>query len=239
MAICPRTSSFTMIPTKFEQNLTSTGSIIFYGMTQVFLEDRPDKKHVTVSMNNWFEAERRGAKYVIYVMDQTRTNPYEVWGKYGKPVFPNATVRREMRYVEEPLRFLGPADLILPNIKISILMSVPSVALIHLCAYGEHIPGPVYSINIFNVTRNEILLTWKYNIAKTECIKTYEIEHEMECRSAGFQRINLEKDTVFLSYHYHPVLEFECVNNPHSLSDEHGERFYQQMKAIERRYHGF
>ncbi|CAH0558226.1 unnamed protein product [Brassicogethes aeneus] len=36
--------------------------------------------------------------------------------------------------------------------------------------------------------------------------------------------------------------EFECVNNPHNLgdvSDEHGERFHQQMKAVERRYHGF
>lgn len=36
--------------------------------------------------------------------------------------------------------------------------------------------------------------------------------------------------------------EFECVNNPHNLgdvSDEHGERFHQQMKAMERRYHGF
>ncbi|CAH0553784.1 unnamed protein product [Brassicogethes aeneus] len=36
--------------------------------------------------------------------------------------------------------------------------------------------------------------------------------------------------------------EFECVNNPDNLgdvSDEHGERFHQQMKAMERRYHGF
>ncbi|CAH0550101.1 unnamed protein product [Brassicogethes aeneus] len=36
--------------------------------------------------------------------------------------------------------------------------------------------------------------------------------------------------------------EFECVNNPENLgdvSDEHGERFHQQMNAMERRYHGF
>ncbi|CAH0553670.1 unnamed protein product [Brassicogethes aeneus] len=36
--------------------------------------------------------------------------------------------------------------------------------------------------------------------------------------------------------------ELECVNNPDNLgdvSDEHGERFHQQMKAMGRRYHGF
>ncbi|XP_049820618.1 alpha-L-iduronidase [Aethina tumida] len=160
--------------------------------------------NVTVSINNLPE-QLHGPKYVVYILDNEKTNPYAVWRTMGKPVFPDLHTRNEMRNVEEPLLLRGPTEFNSVNINISVLMSIPSVALIHLCTHGDNYPGTVYSINVFNVTRSEVLLTWKYNQKNSQCIRTYEVEQAIDCPGNSpteFQRVNVKKDTVFLSYHH-------------------------------------
>lgn len=41
--------------------------------------------------------------------------------------------------------------------------SVPAIYLIHICDKSNNPPGPVTNLQIFNVTKDEVLLIWKDN----------------------------------------------------------------------------
>lgn len=47
-----------------------------------------------------FEECRGDCRYVVYVLDNFKTNPFDVWMKAGSPVFPGREVREKMRKVE-------------------------------------------------------------------------------------------------------------------------------------------
>lgn len=50
-------------------------------------------KHVRVCIGNLLI----GTRFVIYLLDNIRTNPFNYWQEVGSPVFPNKKERRELR----------------------------------------------------------------------------------------------------------------------------------------------
>lgn len=49
-----------------------------------------------------------------------------------------------------------------------ITLNLPSVVLVHICSSSERPPGKVTNLEIFNVTKNEVLLIWKDSHVKTK-----------------------------------------------------------------------
>ncbi|XP_063926222.1 alpha-L-iduronidase isoform X1 [Zophobas morio] len=151
-----------------------------------------------------------GGRFVVYLLDNVETNPYKFWQDVGGPVFPQSSVREEMRKREGPLRLFPPTPLTSENLTLTLNLTIPSVALVHVCPKPTEPPGPVTKLSVFNVTRSEIFLTWSDSEIATKCVRTYEVEFEAQCsNSLQFIRINPD-DGVFLSYHYAPPDNEEC-----------------------------
>lgn len=140
-------------------------------------------------------------RYTLYLLDDTLTNPAQVWLNAGAPVFPEQQLRAQLRAVEGPHRVRGPT--IMPRSgKLSLLvpLKLPSVALLHICSKPTETPGQVSRLMACNVTYNEVLLFWSDITVGARCIKTYEIEFS-SVASGKFRRVN-PQDTIFLSFQY-------------------------------------
>ncbi|XP_064212392.1 alpha-L-iduronidase [Tribolium castaneum] len=151
-----------------------------------------------------------GSRFVVYLLDNILTNPYRFWHELGRPVFPPKFLRQQLREHEGPYRLFVPTSVSTANLNIALNLTVPSVALIHICSKPSANPGPVTKLSISNVTRNEILLTWSDAKIDTKCIRTYEVEFEAKCaNSLRFERVNTN-DVIFLSYHHAPTGDGAC-----------------------------
>jgi L-iduronidase len=151
-----------------------------------------------------------GSRFVVYLLDNILTNPYSFWQKLGGPVFPTKFVRQQLRKREGPHRLFDPTDISTQDLNIPVNLTVPSVALIHICSKPSTSPGPVTKLSIFNVTGNEVLLTWSDAQIDTKCIHSYEVEFESKCEnSLQFVRVNTN-DVIFLSYHHATTGDGAC-----------------------------
>lgn len=160
-------------------------------------EDLSERLSVSLHILN---VSHLASRYVLYLLDNEVTNPQEVWWQANSSVFPNLMQRAEMRSAEGPHRMRGPAEV--PSsgdLRLELPMSLPSIALLHICAKGEP-PGEVSRLFACNVTYNEVMLFWSDNSVLTRCIKTYEVEFSPG-DTDEFKRVNVE-DTIFLSYQY-------------------------------------
>ncbi|XP_023313221.1 alpha-L-iduronidase [Anoplophora glabripennis] len=167
-------------------------------------ETRSDEEAVeliNVTLGNIPEG--REWKFLVYQLDNVRTNPYQVWKGFGRPVFPDRYQRRKMREVEEPRSLNVPTTIKGPTLNLSLKLTIPSVHLINMCARPKKFPRTVHSVTIFNVTWNEVLVTWKYKGKYANCLRTFEVENQSKCAGTRrrFTRIN-PSDTIFMSFHH-------------------------------------
>jgi L-iduronidase len=140
-------------------------------------------------------------RFVLYLLDNTLTNPAHVWLHAGAPVFPEQQLRAQLRAMEGPHRVTGPSRVPRSGkLRLLLPLKLPSIALLHVCTKTLGTPGQVSRLMLCNVTYNEVLLFWSDVTVVTRCIKTYEIQFSAVA-SGKFRRINLQ-DTIFLSFQY-------------------------------------
>uniref|UniRef100_A0A1B6C221 Uncharacterized protein n=1 Tax=Clastoptera arizonana TaxID=38151 RepID=A0A1B6C221_9HEMI len=148
----------------------------------------------------------------IYVLDNNMIHPESVWTQAGKPSMPSANLLRKMRQVEGPHRIYGKKlKNVKRNLKIQLQISMPSIALIHICKRTDKRPKKVKLVHALNITYNEVLLIWKDSKIGTRCVKTYELQFcAGYCKSNSFKRINNE-DIILLGYQYVPDIEENMI----------------------------
>ncbi|KAF5269379.1 hypothetical protein FQA39_LY08771 [Lamprigera yunnana] len=165
-------------------------------------EDNKDIKTINVVFNEKFNDQ---CKYAIYLLDNTRTNPFSIWKNKGSSSFPTKELRQQMREVEEPYRLKRPSFILTSPLTLKLNLTLPSVALINICSRSSQPPGRVTHLTAHNITENEVLLVWKDTKVRSKCIRTYEVEFQLDANGSKnpflFKRIN-ERDTVFLSYQH-------------------------------------
>lgn len=94
-----------------------------------------------------------------------------------------------------------PTDITTPTIRWTI--PLPGVLLFHVCAKPRRHPAQVTNLQVYNITTNQVLLTWSDTCVHAKCIWTYEVEFSHCEKKTHFQRINNE-DTIFNCYLYTP-----------------------------------
>ncbi|XP_049812233.1 alpha-L-iduronidase isoform X1 [Schistocerca nitens] len=179
--------------------------------------ERPTIKNLTLKINNIPYNEDSNISYAIYILNNFETNPYQIWKDAQFPSFPDYELRRRMRDAEGPKRLQLEAVSNSKTLQIFLPLTLPSVALIFFCSSENNSPsfGKVTKLKAFNITFNEVLLTWSDKEINTRCIKTYEIEFmhvSSEYKDTSvFRRINT-KDSIFLSFHFAPLLHLGRQN---------------------------
>ncbi|KAK2837635.1 hypothetical protein Q5P01_014847 [Channa striata] len=144
----------------------------------------------------------KGLVYVTYYMDNTATNPYQLWQNMGRPDYPTAEQFRQLRSVQDP-RADGPWEVPAGDtLTLTAKLPVPSVLLIHVCAQPKATPDQVNGLHFIRITKGQVLIVWSDHCVDSKCIKTFEVEFSTD--NETFSRINAQ-DTIFTSYVYSPV----------------------------------
>ena len=143
-------------------------------------------------------------KYVAYRLDNRHGNPYKVWRNAGSPETPNNTVLALLRQNEEPWRVHGPK--VLKVLQFKYYIPLPGILLFHACSIDVPLPGRIISLQVSNITCNQVLIVWSDMHVNSKCIKTYEVEYaKVSAKVSGtFHRIN-ERDIIFNLFVYAPV----------------------------------
>lgn len=133
---------------------------------------------------------------IVYQINNSRGNPYDVWKKMRKPDFPSKEQFHEIRK-QEGLQVLhhvavraGVVELPISN------FSAPSLLLVHICSKALSPPGQVISVTVLNITRNQVLLVWSDRIIGSKCLLTYEVQFSPNDSSSDYKRINNLNSTV-------------------------------------------
>ncbi|XP_049961209.1 alpha-L-iduronidase [Schistocerca serialis cubense] len=177
----------------------------------------PTINNLTLKINNIPYNEDSNTSYAIYILNNFETNPYQIWKDAQFPSFPDYELRRRMRDAEGPKRLQLEAVSNRKSLQIFLPLTLPTVALIFFCSSENNSPsfGQVTKLKAFNITFNEVLLTWSDKEINTRCIKTYEIEFMHVSRenkgTSVFRRINT-KDSIFLSFRFAPLLHLGPQN---------------------------
>ncbi|XP_028270094.1 alpha-L-iduronidase isoform X2 [Parambassis ranga] len=155
---------------------------------------------VTVSLKGL--GAQKGLVYVTYYMDNTVTNPYQLWQSMGSPDYPTAEEFRRLRRVQNP-QADGPWEVPAGDtLTLKAKLCLPSVLLIHVCAQPKGVPDQVNGIRFIRITRGQVLIVWSDHCVDSKCTKTFEVEFSTD--QMEFSRI-FTHDTIFTSYVYSPV----------------------------------
>lgn len=119
-------------------------------------ETGPMSANITLQVQNLPKSPR--FKFVIYLLDNNATNPYEIWKRNGAPVFPNLTVFQLMREVEGPNIYQGIS--LWKGQEINLNMLMPSIMVVRFCSEGRR-PDQVFGVQVLNITWNQVLIIWK------------------------------------------------------------------------------
>lgn len=185
---------------------------------------------VTVSLRGLPEA--NGLVYVTYYMDNNSTNPYGLWQSMGSPDYPTPEQFRQLRSVQDP-HVGGPWPVPAGDtLTLKVILSVPSVLLIHVCARPKAVPDQVNGLRFVRITKSQVLVLWSDHCVDSKCIKTFEVEFSADFKK--FRRINVQ-DSIFTSYVYSPVdqdvsglyrvraVDYWGRPGPYSLSERYSE----------------
>ncbi|MEQ2241012.1 hypothetical protein ILYODFUR_021042, partial [Ilyodon furcidens] len=125
---------------------------------------------VTVTLEGL--AEQKGLVYVTYYMDNSVTNPYQLWQSVGCPDYPTAQQFRHLRSVENPQAdgpWKVPAG---DTLSLKAKLSLPSVLLVHVCAQPEAVPDQVNGLRFIRITKGQVLIIWSDHCVDSNLAET-------------------------------------------------------------------
>lgn len=162
---------------------------------------------------------------MVYKVNNTFGNPYDVWKKMGKPDFPTKEQFQEIRK-QEGLQMLyhtaiNPGVVDLPVLS----FSAPSLLLVHICSKAASPPGQVISVRVQNITRNQVLVVWSDRLIGSKCILRYEVEFSKSDSSSDYLRIN-KFNTTLTAYVFAPIMDQQVTGNELV-------RGYYRVKAVD------
>ncbi|XP_044184138.1 alpha-L-iduronidase-like isoform X2 [Acropora millepora] len=138
--------------------------------------------------------------FVVYSLDNENGNPYQLWKHMGSPVFPTDDQLRELRLHQEPVITTGPTALPSQSqFNLSMILPLPGIKLIHICAKSNSSPSQVEGVRLIVVSSYEVLVTWRD--VQSRCILTFEVLFSIKSAKGPFKRVN-EVDVIFTSYHH-------------------------------------
>lgn len=76
-----------------------------YSAVLLFSTQESQYSNIEIKFKIWPNATNATFGYFAEFLDRTRTNPYELWKKFGKPAYPNDTVLNEMTHAQ--VRFVS------------------------------------------------------------------------------------------------------------------------------------
>ncbi|XP_044184139.1 alpha-L-iduronidase-like isoform X3 [Acropora millepora] len=133
-------------------------------------------------------------------LDNENGNPYQLWKHMGSPVFPTDDQLRELRLHQEPVITTGPTALPSQSqFNLSMILPLPGIKLIHICAKSNSSPSQVEGVRLIVVSSYEVLVTWRD--VQSRCILTFEVLFSIKSAKGPFKRVN-EVDVIFTSYHH-------------------------------------
>ncbi|CAH1246101.1 IDUA [Branchiostoma lanceolatum] len=142
--------------------------------------------------------------YVLYQLDNQHSNPYNVWLKQGKPVFPTNQQFAEMRAAEDAQRF-GPKPFPMSGtMSLSTPLPRPGVLLLHVCTKPEQEPDQTNSVRLHRITEDTVLVLWDDKCVNSRCLLTFEVEFSSSSRKGPYKRIN-QRDQIFTAFVYSPT----------------------------------
>lgn len=67
---------------------------------------------------------------------------------------------RSFLHFQQSKRVIGPSRIIGNSMEVNLNLTLPSVVLVHVC-HSSNAPGRVTNLRVYNITRNEVVITWK------------------------------------------------------------------------------
>lgn len=142
--------------------------------------------------------------FIIEVLEFGRTDPVFVWRKYGSPPYPNATVRRAMRFTQSP-KLLASEIIFTNHLKVNFRLQHPWLCLLRICRSKLDLnPTAPRRVKISKINSNEVLITWKQK-KLSRCLKTYEVWFRSKLVSLSpWKKVSKGYHIPFLSYQFAP-----------------------------------
>jgi len=121
-------------------------------------ETRQDvTQRLTLDISPRCTAGCRDLRFSLFILDNVRTNPAQVWRNAANPSVPDAALRRRMRDAQGPFRAVVSAPLP-PSVQVT--LRLPSVALLQVCGRGDALPGAPMDLHALRTAPEEVLLLW-------------------------------------------------------------------------------
>lgn len=149
--------------------------------------------------------------FIAEALDQSSTNPVKVWRQFGRPAYPNATVRSAMRSHQSPRQLdMGRSEDGRIYFNLSVL-PLPWLVSVRMCGRRTIVDNRSKSIALLvvPVIRNEVLITWQeasdnnMDNYDNSCLKTYEVW--FQSNSTSNWTLISDNNLPFPSFHYAPI----------------------------------
>lgn len=145
--------------------------------------------------------------FILEIIDQYNTNPYNVWRSFNSPSYPNASVRELMRREQGPK--LHSTGLLHDGTLTANIGKLQKqwIMLLRVCSLLKTDIKTPKNLLITPVTLNEVLLTWQeFDAASVQCLKTYEIWFQ-ENNTETWINISFGWHLAFPSFQFAPFNE--------------------------------
>ncbi|XP_030384371.1 alpha-L-iduronidase [Scaptodrosophila lebanonensis] len=147
--------------------------------------------------------------FITELLVPQTTDPFYIWQQNGSPAYPNATLRAAMRRAQTPRLYeTGPiweynSELVLNSAS----LPLPWAMLLRVCSGSWPKLKQPKNLEIVEVTKGEVFLSWRENSKSTQCLKTYEVWFR-ERIGAHWQYISKGWHLPYPSFQYAPAEGF-------------------------------
>lgn len=135
------------------------------------------------------------------------TDPAHVWLQAGSPAYPNATLRAAMRRAQTPRLYeTGPiwqynSELVVNSAS----LPLPWVMLLRVCSAAWPKLKRPQQLEIVEVTKGEVFISWTEHPRSTQCLKSYEVWFREREASADWLLISQGWHLPYPSFQYAPA----------------------------------
>lgn len=168
-------------------------------------EDDASINHENITLPPLHMCDNEIYAFIVEFIDQSQTNPANIWHSFNRPAYPNTTIREAMRRQQAPkMLLMGTLSDATISIDFSSLKA-PWLMLLRVCSILKTRLKSPQNVLITPITHNEILLTWKdWDAESIQCLQTYEIWFRTN-QSQEWLHISSGWHLPFPSFHYAPL----------------------------------